>query len=419
MSKGTERWFHSTFDEVVGAVSQKHCEPQTHEITAKKTKLNDSNKYNASRSVAKVNTSNPRPTDWSVELAPKTVADLAVHQKKIEELQQWLQTYERVKDTDPVAILLVSGPPGCGKSTAVRTIAADQGYRIAEWSVPVDVDLYSREEFDFEDVPYEHVTFREYQRLQFDKFLYKTSRYCSIFETESDKKLLLVKDLPNIFLRDPDAFRSSLEAFHDAGASPLVFVATKTSSKKLDIMYNLFPSSVLLEYKIHHITLNSVSTTLMRKAVKRITSLMGRIDMEHNYRVPTQETIDSIILSSQGDLRNATINIHFASLKNAPQLTTECVNIREVLNSSGAAVVKGRNKKKEIKLKSIGCNESLRVMHALGRVFNPKFEQTNGNPGTEKFHHSPEDLTDSFISRGKLSFECGPSLNPYENFTAR
>jgi len=33
--------------------------------------------------------------------------------------------------------VLLAGPPGCGKSTAVRVIAAGMGYDVTEWEAPV------------------------------------------------------------------------------------------------------------------------------------------------------------------------------------------------------------------------------------------------------------------------------------------
>lgn len=308
-----------------------------------------------------------RQIDWSVDFAPKTVGDLAVHPKKLEEVQLWFKTYDRLKDADPVTILLVSGPAGCGKTTTIKMVATELGYEIAEWTTPVDVDLFYHDNYDFENGSKEEITHREGQKDQFDEFLYKTSRYCSIFEGGSDQKLLLVKDIPNVFLRNPEVLRTSLEAYQEKGASPLVFIATDTSSKKLDIVFNLFPAAVLQDFRIHHITFNSVSSTLMKKAFKRITSLMVGPEMTRHYRVPSQEMMDSIILSSQGDLRSATLNVHFASLKNAPRLETETVG---VLNTSSVRTGKGR--KKETKLKSVGGDESITLMHALGRVFNPK-----------------------------------------------
>ncbi|XP_058445114.1 cell cycle checkpoint protein RAD17 [Malaya genurostris] len=394
-----KRWFSSAFDDetkptpvkLPGALS-------TQSSVTKKVKLTKSNSVSSTIVESKnssINLLNKRQIDWSVDLAPQTISDLAVHQKKLDEIQQWFKTYERVKDCDPVAIMLLSGPPGSGKSAAIKTIAEDLGYRVTEWTTPVDVDLFVNDNYDFDDNR-PQATFRENQKQLFDSFLYKSSRYCSIFESASDQKLLVVKDFPNVFLRDPTVFHSSLEAFQDTGASPLVFIATETSNKKLDIVFNLFPPAVQQEFRINHITFNSASVTLMKKAAKRITSLMVGSNMAQHYRVPSQELIDSIILSSMGDLRNMTLNIHFASLKNAPRLNTETMNVGgEVLNSSGVAMKK--SKKKETKLKSVGCNENLTLMHALGRVFNPKYELTG--KGEERFHHSPEDLTDAFVSQ--------------------
>ena len=53
----------------------------------------------------------------------------------------------------------------------------------------------------------------------------------------------------------------------------------------------------------------------MKKAMKRLVGLMKLENMAELYQSPSQEIIDSIIESAQGDLRNATINLHFASLK--------------------------------------------------------------------------------------------------------
>lgn len=310
-----------------------------------------------------------RQTDCSIDFEPKSIAELAIHHKKIEEIQQWFKTYDRLKGTDPVAILLISGPSGSGKSTSIKTIARELHYEVCEWTSPVDIDLFSDENYDFENENREEVTYRVGQQQLFDDFLYKTSRYGSIFETESNGKLLLVKDFPNVFLRNPQAFQRSLEVYRDVGASPLVFIATETSNKRLDVGYNLFPPTVLQDFRIHQISLNSVASTLMKKAVKRICSLLVSSDRAQQYRVPAQETIDSIILSSQGDLRNAMLNIHFASLKDAPRLATEIVS-GAGMNTTGTT--SGRSRKKETKLKSVGCNETLTLMHALGRVFNPK-----------------------------------------------
>ena len=32
---------------------------------------------------------------------------------------------------------IIAGPPGCGKSTAVRVVAAEMGFEVNEWEAPV------------------------------------------------------------------------------------------------------------------------------------------------------------------------------------------------------------------------------------------------------------------------------------------
>ncbi|XP_055600246.1 cell cycle checkpoint protein RAD17 [Uranotaenia lowii] len=402
MSHNKSKWFTSAFDAAPPArpaapvldSGQTSFQFQTSlEIVEEPPSKRPARTVSKSKSFAKPSAPapSPRQVDWAIDFAPKSTADLAVHPKKLEELQHWFKTYEKMKASDPVAILLLSGPPGCGKCSAINAVAKDHGYQIAEWTTPVDVDLYS-DDYDFESGTKEF-TFRESQKAQFGEFLYKTSRYCSIFQDDIKPKLLLVKDLPNVFLRDPDSFHDSLEHYLNTGASPLVFIATETSSKKSDIVFNLFPATVLQDFQILHVTFNPVSTTLMKKALKRISTLMVGAGMAQHYRVPSQDVIESIVLSSQGDLRNATLNMHFASLKNAPRLETEQVPGTETLNTTG----RGSRKKETIKLKSVGCNESLTLMHALGRVFNPKFHPINQDEG--RFLRSPEDLTDAFVSQ--------------------
>lgn len=84
------------------------------------------------------------------------------------------------------------------------------------------------------------------------------------------------------------------------------------------------------------------------------------------YRPPTTNLLDSIIVSAQGDVRNALINLHFSSLKGAPNLMTQQIE------SSQETKPSARKRKIQSTLKSVGRDDSLTMMHALGRVFNPK-----------------------------------------------
>lgn len=76
---------------------------------------------------------------WVDKYAPTSVADLAMHKKKVDEIRQWLT----VADTNlqlglpPYPRMLVlSGPPGSGKSTMLRVLASEMQFELCEWQEP-------------------------------------------------------------------------------------------------------------------------------------------------------------------------------------------------------------------------------------------------------------------------------------------
>lgn len=141
--------------------------------------------------------------------APQTIADLAVHPKKIEELQQWLKQCDANRVRIPGPILLITGPSGSGKTSSLTLIAKQCGYAINEWITPVDVELQRHNKTDaFRDD--DANAYSETQSDQFTQFLFRASRYSSVFES-SAKRLVLVEDFPNLFLKDVEAFNTVLE----------------------------------------------------------------------------------------------------------------------------------------------------------------------------------------------------------------
>lgn len=98
----------------------------------------------------------------------------------------------------------MTGPSGAAKTAAVQCIARQMGYNINEWISPTDVELPSANlNNDLYDVV-------EKQAETFSQFLFKSSRYCSVFESNT-KRLVLVEDFPHVFLKDSTEFDSVLE----------------------------------------------------------------------------------------------------------------------------------------------------------------------------------------------------------------
>lgn len=118
---------------------------------------------------------------------------------------------------------------------------------------------------------------------------------------------------------------------------------------------------------------------------------MAQPGFQAYYTEPSKDTIDSIVLSSQGDIRSAVINLHFASQKSKNFCSEYLVpGISWIFSSSFSDSSKlktesmyqsaaGKSKKAKTsksKLKSLGTDENITVLHALGRVMNPKCKLT-------------------------------------------
>lgn len=127
---------------------------------------------------------------------------------------------------------------------------------------------------------------------------------------------------------------------------------------------------------------NGASTSLLKKCLKRITSVMSTAGFSSFYKQPSNELIDSIIFTSNGDIRNAVINLHFASQKSLlPSPRPNRIGSSFVIFSSDSSSLdvkavqttsKTKGTKKNNKFRSLGCDDAITFMHALGRVLNPK-----------------------------------------------
>lgn len=147
--------------------------------------------------------------NWIDLYAPKKIEELAVHPKKIQELEQWLKHCEIMKrKKQPAQLCLLTGPSGCGKTAAVQVLAKDMKFTIQEWTNPVDQDMI----YNLGDQVFGESNFSSSQVDAFKAFLFKASRYRSLFEIAgNDRRLLLVEDFPNFLLRDPSALEAILE----------------------------------------------------------------------------------------------------------------------------------------------------------------------------------------------------------------
>uniref|UniRef100_A0A336JWP7 CSON001344 protein n=1 Tax=Culicoides sonorensis TaxID=179676 RepID=A0A336JWP7_CULSO len=313
-------------------------------------------------------------------IAPKSSKDLAIHVKKIQEVKGWLEECDRLKKVRPNSILLLTGPCGSGKLTCLKVLAEELDYEVHEYVEPTKGSYKNK--FNKNEDWEEYST--ERREENFIKFLRETSRFGTIFKMVKKKKLLVCKDIPNVFLEDPQIFHDVLKDYNHSGRAPLVFITNDAKGKQTNINFKLFNDDTLATCKIAQITFNPVSYMQMSKHLKFVASKMNQKEFGKLYTTPTGEIIDSIIVSSQGDIRNATINLLFACQKGAKKLQTE-------LKTS-----KLTEKKSAKKYTNVGTDENVTMMHLLGKIFNPKYEKQGDD---NYLSNNPETLTDMFCTQ--------------------
>jgi replication factor C subunit 1 len=64
--------------------------------------------------------------------APKTVADIIGHKEQINQITTWLHSWDEGYPTERG--IIVTGPPGIGKTTTVHLIAQSLGYKVTEYN---------------------------------------------------------------------------------------------------------------------------------------------------------------------------------------------------------------------------------------------------------------------------------------------
>lgn len=107
----------------------------------------------------------------------------------------------------------------------------------------------------------------------------------------------------------------------------------------------------------------------MKKALKRVTSnIQSNPSFKKCFKEPSSDIIDGIVDQAQGDIRNAILNLNFASTKGG---TAMFIPKTQEKASQGKGK-KVKVNKKDHQVGSLGKNEALTTMHGLGRIFNPK-----------------------------------------------
>ncbi|EIN04674.1 P-loop containing nucleoside triphosphate hydrolase protein [Punctularia strigosozonata HHB-11173 SS5] len=345
--------------------------------------------------------------------APKTVEDLAVHKKKVEDVRHWLM---EALDGGPSGrlrkyrrILALTGPAGTGKTAVLRLIADELGVEILEWRNSVIDGARWREDQDYGNVD-RWTDHGESLTDKFSSFLARAGTYGAIFSELQPSKLstpgsqasntqvsasglataqkrrqvILLEDLPNVLHQGTqEAIHGALRTFVRSEAqlrTPMVVIVSDAGVRGEDVddtgqgesggywrsrshstldVRTVLPSDLLNGPYVTQIAFNPIAPTLLKKALQ---ALLGAA-CAHNKAAGrvSKDVLDLIVQTTNGDIRSAVMALEFACTAEVISETTSAKKRR-----------RGHNKHTDQRgvFEAVTRRESsLALFHLLGKVF--------------------------------------------------
>ncbi|XP_077601301.1 cell cycle checkpoint protein RAD17-like [Stigmatopora nigra] len=342
---------------------------------------------------------------WVDRHMPCAKVDLAVHKKKIEEVENWLRLHT---DASQGGLLLLTGPSGCGKTATVQVLSRELGLRIQEWTNPPYLYTYTNTDYDRRTTG-ENTTS---QSVQFQEFLLRANKYNCLKmvgdKTQTGMKLILVEEFPNQFYRKPSELHDILRIFGKTSRCPLVFIVSNSvngdSSSRL-----LFPKEILEELDITTISFNPVAPTTMMKVLTRILTHENEKSAGRAI-VPNPTILEMVCSGSAGDIRSAVNNLQFASV---PDDSKERERLRGndslKLQVKAACKATSRKKSKSTKGKeeeqTMGMKDTcLFLFRALGKILHCK----RGSPEDIKTGESGPGLPSHLSQHHREALQVDP-----------
>ncbi|XP_004058795.2 cell cycle checkpoint protein RAD17 isoform X1 [Gorilla gorilla gorilla] len=313
---------------------------------------------------------------WVDKYKPETQHELAVHKKKIEEVETWLKA--QVLERQPKqggSILLITGPPGCGKTTTLKILSKEHGIQVQEWINPVLPDFQKDDfkgmfntESSFHMFPYQS------QIAVFKEFLLRATKYNKLQmlgdDLRTDKKIILVEDLPNQFYRDSHTLHEVLRKYVRIGRCPLIFIISDSLSGDNNQRL-LFPKEIQEECSISNISFNPVAPTIMMKFLNRIVTIEANKN-GGKITVPDKTSLELLCQGCSGDIRSAINSLQFSSSKGENNLRPRK---KGMSLKSDAVLSKSKRRKKPDRVfenqevQAIGGKDvSLFLFRALGKI---------------------------------------------------
>lgn len=347
---------------------------------------------------------------WTEKYGPVSLEELAVHKKKVADVQIWLQ--EVFSGRGRKRLLLLKGPAGSGKTTTISLLAKELGIDMHEWKNPTS-SVSTTEGFMSATAQFEEFVGRAgaFGSLTFDNPS-PTGPPLPASNSESrPKQLVLVEEFPNTFARASSAvqsFRSSVlnylaantlsaTAFFSGQADPVqsvtpivmiiseTLLSTNTAAADSFTAHRLLGPEILTHPGVSVIEFNAIATTFMTKAL----DLMVVKEARKSGRKKTvgPQVIQRLV--ELGDIRSAASSLEFLCLRgDDAEGWGAKVNFAKKKGPKDVPITQMERESLELVTQR---ESTLGIFHAVGRVvYNKRLPETAEAPVPQPPNWFPE-----------------------------
>lgn len=242
---------------------------------------------------------NASSQQWIDKYQPKSIKELCIASAKISLVQNWLESKYDKECIDPTKFIILAGATGIGKSTLIRVLAQELGYRILEWNE--SFMEYSRQEGYQSSIQ----QFQEF--LDSVSFPYEAVSVSNGVSAPAKKSVVLIDDLPHLHTKEQKIqFQHCFNAYIQKTQTPTVMIYSNGSEGKLkpDDLEEYMDPQILYSPLVNIIQINPVTKAKMKTCLMKIFQKEG-------IRIPSPDFFEEMHLKHGGDMRHAIMNLQF------------------------------------------------------------------------------------------------------------
>ncbi|XP_028102493.1 cell cycle checkpoint protein RAD17 isoform X2 [Camellia sinensis] len=332
---------------------------------------------------------------WVDKYKPRSLEELAVHKKKVEEVKLWFEEkLRKQKEEFCNNVLLITGHAGVGKSATVHVIASHLGATVCEWETPIPTIWQEHLHNSNSGMHYTS------KLDEFENFVERIRKYGLIPSSfnggSQTSNILLIDDLP--LANGKVAYERLNRCLHllvQSALIPTVILITECgkdessdhSPRNLEELQLSLQRAGACKVAFNPITVNSIKKTL------------SRLCREEHCNVDAEQ-VDLIARASGGDIRHAITSLQYFCVK---------PHLRRSLTFSSGTPTYLKERSDEINRLDDGFSlplgremKTLSLFHALGKFLHNKRE-TESSISLVLDFLSEEAMDDAWVVTSYLS----------------